>query len=263
MNCIICKKNSWKVLYKKLKKCRSCGFVRANDKYFNLNTSKLYSNKYFNEYEYTDYKKEEAALSKNFINRINKIRKYKTHGNLLEIGCAYGYFLKKSKIYFKVEGIDIDKEVTAIAHKESSVNIHTGDFLRFNPKKKYDIICMFDVIEHLKKPEAYVKKCYELLNDDGIIVIETGDISGLLPKIQNRKWRLITPPFHLQYFSAKNLSRLLTNNKFKTIYQTNNIPFYRTLRQVAFRLGIKTPKFVNDFTFPTYTFDLTFIIAKK
>ncbi len=126
---------------------------------------------------------------------------------------------------------------------------------------------MFDTIEHLKSPDVYLKKIYTFLKPGGIIVIETGDIGSWLAKIQGGKWRLITPPTHLNYFSNDTLAEILKRDHFQVLEKCY-VPFHRTLRQTIFRFT-RNKKFLDLFnkllktTFAVNTYDLLFVIARK
>lgn len=266
--CPICNDNSWQKYLTKLVQCSSCGFIRAKDQYFQINPTKLYGQEYFNESDYGDYAKEEIALVKNFTDRINRIRRYKKSGQLLDIGCAYGYFLKVAQKYYECTGLDLNPEVTKVAQKTTNAKILTGDFLTLKmPQNYFDIVCMFDTIEHLKYPDKYIKKVTSILKPGGIVVIETGDIGSIMAKIQGGGWRLITPPFHLQYFNKKSLTNLLQKNGFAAV-NTSRVGFHRTIRQIIYKvlnsskvLSSNLPLLSKSISINTY--DLLFVIAQK
>lgn len=267
MLCSICNQNKWLKHLDRLVKCQDCGFVRAQDKYFKINPEKFYRQRYFSSV-YGDYAKEQEALEKNFKDRVKRIRKYKNDGKLLEIGCAYGYFLKVAQKYYQCFGMDIDSKVTEVTKKNTRAEIFTGDFLTQKlPKNYFDIICMFDTIEHLKYPKKYLRKINDILKSNGFVVIETGDIDSLIAKIQGKSWRLIMLPDHLQYFSKSSLVQLLTNSGFN-VKNISIVGFYRTFRQIIYRLtGNK--KFLNSSnhilskSISLNMFDLVFVIAQK
>lgn len=262
MKCIICGQNSWAKKYNSLLECTNCSFTRAKDKYFNIDPKKIYSRKYFEGEDYANYANEKEALQNNFKKRLNTIRKYKRGGKLLEIGSAFGYFLELSKKYYNSYGIDVDKEVTSIAKRNSGVKIFTGDFYKTNVGKNYDVICMFDVIEHLKNPDKFINKIYSILKPGGILAIETGNINGLLPKLQGGKWRLIKPPHHLQYFSRETLINFLNKYGF-TVKESNNVSFTRTIGQIVYRLVNKKISFFAEKEVQLNTFDILLVIAQK
>lgn len=267
MKCPICSQNNWLRHLDRLVKCASCGFIRAKDKYFKIDPIKFYGQNYFSS-GYGDYAKEHVALEKNFQDRIKRIRKYKASGKLLEIGCAHGYFLKNAEKYYQCFGIDLNPSVTKITKTNTKAKIFAGDFLvqKF-PKNYFDIICMFDTLEHLKYPEKYLKKISEILKTKGVVIIETGDIGSFLARIQGKGWRLIMLPDHLQYFSKQTLIQLLTNCGFQ-IQNVSIVGFYRTIRQIIYRLtgNKKLLQFSNPILskwIPLNTFDLIFVIAQK
>lgn len=265
MPCVICNKRRWQSIYPSLVKCKHCGFIRADDKYYSIDSTKLYDPSYFSGADYEDYALEVTALQKNFKDRLNKIIRHKSHGCLLEIGCAFGYFLQIASKNFKTYGVDLNHQITKLAKKNSpNSQIFTGDLTKIRFKKEFfDVICMFDTIEHLKNPDVYLKKIYTLLKPGGIIVIETGDIGSWLAKIQGSRWRLITPPTHLNYFSNVTLNKILVKNSFQVIEKTY-IPFYRTILQTIFRIiRIDIPDWFSKLIFSINTYDLLFVIAKK
>lgn len=265
MHCVICDQNNWESLYSNLLKCQQCGFIRAKDKYYKLNSTKLYNQNYFSGLDYKNYALEVTALQENFKDRLNKIIRHKSHGRLLEIGCAFGYFLQIASKNFRTYGVDLNHQITKLAKKNSpNSQIYTGDLTQLKLKKDFfDIICMFDTIEHLKQPDVYLKKIYTLLKPGGIIVIETGDIGSWLAKIQGSRWRLITPPTHLNYFNGVTLDKILIKNQFQVITKSY-VPFYRTVRQTIFRIiRIDIPDWFSKLIFSINTYDLLFVIAKK
>ncbi len=263
--CFVCNKNKWENLYHSLVKCRQCGFIRARNKYFRIKPEQLYTEEYFNGLDYLNYQAEKKALIKNFIRRLKIIRNYIKSGNLLEIGCAYGYFLGLAEKKFNTTGIDLDKNVTSQAKKNTShTKIITGDFLKKKNGEKYDVVCMFDVIEHLYNPQKYLRKIKKVLKPGGLLFIETGDIGTLLPKIRRSKWRLIYPPIHLSYFSRKTLTKLLENEGFR-VEETKYPDFFRTLRQTIFKTKLPKllPNSILDLSFKLNTRDIMFVIARK
>ena len=156
--------------------------------------------------------------------------------DLLEIGCAYGFFLKAAKPAFRtVEGLDIAADAIHYAIQRGE-NARIEDYAETPAVPgRYDVICMWDVIEHLKDPERFLEKAYQELKPGGWICISTGDIGSLNAKLRGRNWRQIHPPTHLSYFSADTLSRLLKKECFsvqKTTYPWNGI----SLKNVAYTI---------------------------
>ncbi len=273
MKCFVCKKNSWESHYKDLFRCSNCGFIRAKEIYFKIKPEEVYGKDYFDKGQYANYKKERLALEQNFKNRLKDIIKHKREGKLLEIGCAYGYFLNLAKKNFIISGIDVNSQTTNIASKLTGIKTLTGDFLtqKFS-KNTFDVVSLFDTIEHLQKPKAYLEKIHTLLKPGGIVAIETGDIDSLLAKVQKERWRLIDPSVHLTYFSTKTLRNLLENTGYR-ILSIKKVSFARSLIQITYRLGINNilrhlklnflEKFISNKNISINTYDIIFVIAQK
>jgi SAM-dependent methyltransferase len=71
-----------------------------------------------------------------------------------------------------------------------------------------DVIVLLDVIEHLPSPQETLALCVRFLNPGGIIVITTGDFASLYAKLAGARWRLMTPPQHLWFFTHESVQRL-------------------------------------------------------
>ncbi|PYI86494.1 MAG: hypothetical protein DME26_08960 [Verrucomicrobia bacterium] len=131
---------------------------------------------------------------------IGKARKF--CGRLLEIGCAYGFFLTEAQRWYEAEGVEISGFAARQA-QQRGLAVQHGDFLKLSfPPAHYDVVCLFDCIEHLVDPHAYLQKTYHLLKPQGLVALTTGDISSLYARLAGKHWRLMSPPQHQFYFSS-------------------------------------------------------------
>ena len=71
-----------------------------------------------------------------------------------------------------------------------------------------DVIVLLDVIEHLPSPRDTLALCARHLNPGGIIVLTTGDFGSLCARLAGARWRLMTPPQHLWFFTRESMRRL-------------------------------------------------------
>jgi 2-polyprenyl-3-methyl-5-hydroxy-6-metoxy-1,4-benzoquinol methylase len=279
--CIICNNDIFSPLYNNtLKQCRACSFITANLEIDEEKLKRLYSEKYFKGEEYLDYVMEKDCLQKNFIQRLKYIQKLVPYSNIktaLELGCAYGFFAEVfKKLYPKAHytGIDIVSEAIEYGTQELRQNLILGDFLAMDIQHNhFSDIFLWDVIEHLKDPRAFLEKICCCLQTSGRLYITTGDIGALLPRVLKDRWRLIHPPTHVHYFSKKTLGKLLAQYNFKVL----NISYpviYRSARQIFYSLFLlhRKPsmllkkihaKIPESLYIPINTFDIMFIIAVK
>jgi 2-polyprenyl-3-methyl-5-hydroxy-6-metoxy-1,4-benzoquinol methylase len=191
--------------------CVRCGLGRAETANFNPN--EYYTDDYFSGRHadgYADYHGAEDVLRREFARSVQFIRKYKSGGRLLDVGCAYGFFLEEAKPFYEVAGIEI-AEAAARSCRERGLRVFTGivDETTLARLGMVDVVVLLDVIEHLPDPRATLALCARYLNPDGIVVITTGDFSSACARLAGRHWRLMTPPQHLWFFTPETLGRML------------------------------------------------------
>jgi SAM-dependent methyltransferase len=207
----------------------------------NNRASEYYNSTYFNGGEYQDYQSSEKTIKKNFQDFTEKLIRLKSSGDLLELGCAYGYFLDLAKKYWKIKGIDISADAIKSCSKRFGQDVICGDFLDIPfPPDSYDLITGFDMIEHVNHPREYIFKAFRILRKYGRLALTTGNMTSLSAILMGKKWRLLTPPGHLTFFSEQGMKGLLEEAGFKNISFTT-AGYYRSMDFVAFRIfGKKT-----------------------
>ena len=269
--CEICNKKHWTKYNHKLVKCKNCGLIRANNTYSDKNLIDLYQHAYYFGEEYIDYINDRQSLEKNFKTRIDYLQKQgylNTDSHVIEIGSAYGFFLNLIKNKCKsATGFDITKEGVDYAKNNFQVDAICGDFLKYDGKK-VDLICMWDVIEHLSVPGAFVKKISESLRPNGKLILTTGDIGSLLAKLQGNSWRMIHPPTHLFYFDKNSIRNLLKNNglSVKSIRYTStyrNVGSVLSKLKLGFLVKILSILNLQNKYFGVNTFDIMEVVAIK
>jgi len=273
--CIVCGKNlSASDKYPGLLQCDSCDFLTADVNMSDDELAKLYGHDYFHDGEYGNYLSEKTALQLNFKHRLNLISSLPaigTQSKIFEIGCAYGFFLELLKgLYSKSAGIDISENAVKYAKDELNVDAHHGNFLEFHPDFSPDVVCMWDVIEHLKNPREILEQANKITADNGYILITTGDVRSLNARIRGPKWRLVHPPTHLHYFSKKSIETMLKDVGYENIqfsypsvWRTFGTIFHATVGQ---KLGLRkmmADTFIEDIPIPLNLFDIMLVSARK
>jgi len=240
LKCHICGSDNMTEWCTGLVECLVCSHVQANMCLSESELSELYGYKYFHGTEYVDYNLEKHALELNFNRRLREIQKNIPPGKrLFEIGCAYGFFLELAAKVYIAAGCDISDHAIQSA-QELGLNVVCADYLSIPPPEKpYDVICMWDTIEHIAKPKDYVEKAFSELNRDGCLIITTGDAGSLVARLRREKWRMVHPPTHLHYFTMKSMSTMLENSGYNTV-KIRHDPFYRNVVSSLSKAGSLT-----------------------
>ena len=231
-----------------LVQCSSCGLVfvqyqPAPDKLY-----QLYDNTYFQsddsgEVGYTDYISDEQNIRLTANRRLDHLAQYTDGGALLDVGCAMGFFIDEAaKRGWQVEGLDVSSFATRYVSERFNHPSHNMSLLDLDPdQQRYDLITLYDVIEHVPDPRAYVEHIAALLNDGGVIELATPDIHSLPARITGKRWiGYKLSEEHVYYFSEATLRRLLTEADFEVIH-TRHIGKHVTLSLFFDRLGFYVP----------------------
>jgi 2-polyprenyl-3-methyl-5-hydroxy-6-metoxy-1,4-benzoquinol methylase len=240
--CIACDKNSphvfrFKVNGCEIWQCEHCGLGCAETATFDPNN--YYTVDYFSgrlRDGYSDYLGAEPVLRREFARSVDFVRRFARSGRLLDLGCAYGFFLKEARSHFETFGIEL-AEHAAASCREAGLNVLSGVANETNMEQigKVDVITMFDVIEHLPQPREVLARCYRYLKPGGVIVITTGDFASIVARWAGAKWRLMTPPQHLWYFTKESLRR--TSSQFSLSMEHFDHPAKRVpLSLIVFQL---------------------------
>ncbi|PWT89454.1 MAG: hypothetical protein C5B55_11380 [Blastocatellia bacterium] len=238
--CLVCHHNASKTLYPGILKCTECGYVYADMTLTDEELFALYNEAFFTGAEFDDYAGDEVFFRKNFRLRIRELKKFidpARHKDLLEIGSAYGFFLDEVRSEFdSVQGIDITEAGVRHAREQFHLDVVEGDFLSHDyGAQKFDVVCLWDTIEHVRSPHLYVEKIAHHTEPGALLAITTADIDSVNGRVRGRRWRMIHPPTHLHYFSRETLTRLLESYGFEVVYN-HYCGFYRSIGQMAYNV---------------------------
>ena len=139
--------------------------------------------------------------------------------SILDIGSGRGftlYYLKKYFGYNKVIGTQLSKNALEFSRKKLGLDIYDKDLLELKlDEKSFDIVTMWHVLEHVKDPERYIEKIYDLLGNKGKLVIEVPNLDSWTAGFTGRYWLGLDMKYHRTFFTASSLSSLLERNNFK------------------------------------------------
>ncbi len=221
-------------------KCNHCDLVYSNPQ---ESFSTLLSG--YKDVVDEEYLKTETFRKVLLTQHLNMIERYKKSGKLLDIGCFVGYFIQLAKIKkWNAVGIEPSKWARSIAKDRGLTIIGTNIETTLLKKNTYDVITLWDVIEHLPNPRNIIKKIHGLLKSDGIVAIGTPNIESVFAKILKSKNPYLIR-MHLLFFSPYTLKKLLQEEGFEVIFKTTYgrvFPLYYFFD----RLGLKY-KIFNSF----------------
>jgi 2-polyprenyl-3-methyl-5-hydroxy-6-metoxy-1,4-benzoquinol methylase len=158
---------------------------------------------------------------KNYSNILKKLQKYLPNQTkkLLDIGTAGGAFLEAANNFgYNSIGLEPSEDMVHKAQNRG-LNVYQGTLEQNSFKKgSFDMVTMWDVLEHLPNPVYGLSKVHNLLNANGILIINYPNCGSYIEKIlgQNFWWYM---SLHLYYFDRKTIEIVCRKANFKVIAQ--------------------------------------------
>ena len=178
-----------------------------------------YSSEVYYETYYWDQNLEPPAFVQSRLEEIvAEFAPYRQTNRLLDIGCGAGNLLRAArKSGWDAQGVDV--AVNAAKHvRELGFEVFRGELRDAHfPAGHFDVITAAELLEHLPDPRAELNEIVRLLRPGGLFWTTTPHACGLAARVLGLKWRCISPPEHLQLFSANGLKSLMRDVGFREI----------------------------------------------
>lgn len=152
------------------------------------------------------------------------------NGHLLDMGAGTGYFADTMKRRcWQVEIVEQNEEARKFASKHfglsafATLEAYTKK-QETNKSQLLDAITLWHVLEHLEHVNDSMKRFYELLKPDGILVIAVPNCSSYDARVYKNNWAAYDVPRHLWHFTPKQMRMLAKNNGFELV-ETKKMPF--------------------------------------
>ncbi len=191
--------------------CRSCHLVYMNPRPHHEAVVENYG-----DVEDQEYIEEEQGRLETFANSLELVQKYRRSGQLLDVGCHVGTFLTLAEqAGFDVAGVEPSRWGAEIARTRINGSVHCGAIEDAPlPEGGYDVITLWDVIEHLPDPALDIRAIHSALRPGGVFVISTMDVESLFARAFGRRWPWYMQ-MHLVYFSRQTLCEMLRREGFQ------------------------------------------------
>jgi len=179
---------------------------------------------------------------KKLINSVAKDKK----GRILDYGCGTGYFLETMKSDdWKTYGIEPNDKARAIATQKVKVKRSIDELDLKN--KKFDIITLWHVLEHIHDLNSTIKSLKTILKEKGKIIIAVPNIESYEESIFGEEWAAYDVPRHLYHFSQETMKTLMLKHglKIKKTYPMKLDAYYISLLSNKYKFAKN--KFINSF----------------
>jgi SAM-dependent methyltransferase len=205
--------------------CRACGLVYVGEDPAGIDFDALYDERYYtggHEGVFADYMGQAPARRASARRRLWALAPLHWHARrqaawakrtprLLDVGCAAGFFIAEAAEHplcrYTVQGVELSRYAAAFAQERMGLPVFNGTLAQAAlPAGHFDVVTLWDVIEHVDDPAAVLAEVARVLAPGGRVVLTTGDIGSVYAQARGADWHLMTPPWHLYYFDRATLA---------------------------------------------------------
>lgn len=174
---------------------------------------------------YADYQREADLYLRTYRRRLGLVRRFlPAKARVLDVGCAAGYFLRVVQpLGHDVHGVELStaiaKEAIAALGKD---RVHIGTLedavaaMDYKPQS-FDLVSLWDVIEHIPNPQAVLHRIRELMKPTGRLLLETQNVASLWARLLGPRWHHYKHHEHLYHFTPATIRRLLDDCGFRVL----------------------------------------------
>lgn len=211
-------------------KCQECGLVYVSEILF----EKFYDDTYSSEkyaavvaqlgFDSHLYRKERFGME-----RVSKLAQYWNEAklpSLLDVGCSTGFVVDAANDFgWDARGIDLNTHAVEYGKKNYNLRLSSENF--FDIDDRFDFIGMYDVLEHVTNPAAFLQRAFDRLNGNGFLHIYVPNWDSASRYVLEDKAHFIWPSHHLTYFTPDTLSRMVQSIGFEVIeMETEGLDFF-------------------------------------
>lgn len=186
------------------------------------------------DFGYSDYEAKRGFYLSLFREYLQILNRHGSPGRLLDLGSGNGDFLMLAReAGWEAYGVEISEPCLREAERRSGVRVYSS--LRLLPEKKefFDLITMWEFIEHLPSPARVFGEILPLLRPGGLVALTTPNTRNLTALRSPSLWTEFKPPEHLQFFDFETMGRFLSGPCHLQLIEVKGI--HRDLRLASAR----------------------------
>jgi SAM-dependent methyltransferase len=185
--------------------CLECGWLRQNPRPTGETIGYYYPAEYVNfirAVEDEPHRWKQWDRRYGILKRRRAVERFGRRGRLLDVGCATGVFLHEmQQAGWDVVGIEPNEGAAEYARSRFGLPVRTGTLRTAAlPANSFDVVTLWDVLEHLHTPWTDLIEARRLLKESGLLVLRWPNLESLERRWFGQTWLGWDLPRHLYYF---------------------------------------------------------------
>jgi SAM-dependent methyltransferase len=195
-------------------RCLDCGLLRSDPVATDDVLSDLYARSEFH------YAEETANLARTYGRYLSKLDRFARRKEaLLEVGCGNGFFLEEAGRlgYRDVGGVEPSLDAVSQAPQQLRDSI-VVDIMRpgLFDEQSFDVVCLFQVLDHLADPAAVLSECLTLLRPGGLLLCLNHDAAALSARVLGARSPIIDIE-HTYLYNQETIARLTADQGYQVL----------------------------------------------
>lgn len=192
-----------------LNKCDVCGQLVSSTSEARFNESNLHWDKAEGTWpDARSYVRLLRRKTRDIRNITRLLKKDCSDIRILDVGCSNGVFVHiANSLGMRAEGVDTSPQAVGDGVKKG-LKLHLGYLqdVAF-PDESFDVVTMYEVIEHVADSADLIKECARILRPNGLLLIGTGNANSWTRFIRRGKWDFLNDHVgHVNFFSPGSLT---------------------------------------------------------
>jgi 2-polyprenyl-3-methyl-5-hydroxy-6-metoxy-1,4-benzoquinol methylase len=200
-------------------RCIGCGHVFVSPQPSQAELDKFYESETY--YDKAETQRDRLVReAQKRVAKLDQLRKrYGLSKQLLDVGCASGYFLQQASTNgWNVTGLDRSESLAKQARQRSDAPVFTGLLEQAQlDQGSYSVVTAWEVLEHTIDPHSFFQALARHVAKGGLLVLSTPLANGIPARILGPNFPMLIPPEHLRLFTRKSLNILAAQFGFEEV----------------------------------------------
>jgi 2-polyprenyl-3-methyl-5-hydroxy-6-metoxy-1,4-benzoquinol methylase len=195
--------------------CLKCGLVYANPRYDSGEMLSRYQA--VEDPLYVEERDGRVLTFERHLHPLEEIAPPQDGRRLLDVGCHVGVFVELAAQHgWDAWGVEPSRWAATLA-QQVGLQVVEGTMATAGlDGESFDVITMWDVIEHVEHPSAEMRQALQLLKPGGVLAVHTMDLGSPFARLMGRRWPWLME-MHVYYFTRRTLAALLEQVGFQVL----------------------------------------------
>jgi SAM-dependent methyltransferase len=197
--------------------CRHCGLVYSNPRWPSEDVLEAYMA--VEDETYVEERLGREITFRRHLKQMERVIGPAGNRKLLDVGAYIGVFVEIACAGgWLAQGIEPSEWAVAEAQKRG-LDVRAGTLKTAGfPEASFDVLTLWDVIEHMADPAAELQRARALLRPGGWLVIHTMDIEAPFARLMGSRWPWLMD-MHLYYFGRQTLAQMIAESGYQVVWQ--------------------------------------------